>query len=172
MINNDIDAYLLQETLLTGDWEKEIRGYLVIHHNHDKDKKKKKKGREKRGVAIILSPYFRKAFEKAGKPKPITTDQKGIHSGRFIGISFHFPNFDSYGKKIKGHLNLFLASIYHPYETDKYQTFNSHLTSIMGRAPKRAEIILGQDINANIGVRDDEDDDFADCSTSPTSTPI
>ena len=98
MIDNNIDAYLLQETWLTVDWEKEIRGYLVIHHNQEKDKKKKKKkGREKRGVAIILSPYFRTAFEKAGKPKPITTDQKGIHSGRFIGISLHFPNFHSYG---------------------------------------------------------------------------
>ena len=134
MIAKEIDAYLVQETWLTGDWEKEKRGYLVIHHNHDKDKKKKK-GREKRGVAIILSLYFRKAFEKSGKPKHITTAQKGIHSGRFIGISLHFPNFDSYGKKVKGHLNFFLASIYYPYETNKYQTFNSHLTSIMGKAP-------------------------------------
>ena len=119
MIANKIDAYLVQETWLPGDWEKEIRRYLVIHHNHDKDKKKKK-GREKRGVAIILSPHFRKAFGKAGKPKPITTAQKGIHSGIFVGISLYFPNFDSYGKRVKGHLNLFIASIYHPYETDKY----------------------------------------------------
>ena len=42
MIPNKLDAYLLQETWLTGDWEKEIRGYLVIHHNHEKDKKKKR----------------------------------------------------------------------------------------------------------------------------------
>ena len=30
----------------------------------------------------------------------------------------------------------------------------------MGKAPKKAEIILGQDINANIGVRDDECGNF------------
>ena len=30
----------------------------------------------------------------------------------------------------------------------------------MGKAPKKAEIILGQDINANIGVRNEEGDDF------------
>ena len=81
MISQEMDAYLIQETWLTGDCEKEIRGYLVIHHNHEKDKKKNKPGREKRGVAIILSPYFRKAYERAGKPKPITTTQKGKHSG-------------------------------------------------------------------------------------------
>ena len=71
-MKNNTDAYLVQETWLTGNWEKEVRGYLVIHHNHDKDKKKKR-GREKRGVAIVLSPYFRKAYERAGYPKPIRT---------------------------------------------------------------------------------------------------
>ena len=50
-----------------------------------------------------------------------------------------------------------MASIYHPYEQEKYQTFNSHLTTIMGKAPKKAETILGQDINANIGVRGEEE---------------
>ena len=39
MIANEMDTYLIRETWLTGDWEKEIRGFLVIHHNHDKDKK-------------------------------------------------------------------------------------------------------------------------------------
>ena len=101
MISNELDAYLLQETWLTGDWEKEIRGYLIIHNNHEKDKKKKR-GQEKRGVAIGLSPFSRKAYERAGTPKPITTAKIGIHSGRFLGISLHFPNFDSHGKKTKG----------------------------------------------------------------------
>ena len=51
-------------------------------------------------------------------------ESKGIHSGRFLGISLHFPNFDSHGKKTKGDLKIFMASIYHPYEQEKYQTFN------------------------------------------------
>ena len=46
MLENNIDAYTIQETWLTGDWEKEIRGYLIIHHNHERNEKKKR-GREK-----------------------------------------------------------------------------------------------------------------------------
>ena len=72
--------------------------------------------REKRGVAIILSPSFKRAYERAGRPKPITTSQKGIHSGRFVGITLAFPNMDSRGKKVKGDLKFFIASIYHPHE--------------------------------------------------------
>ena len=45
MTDNNIDAYTIQETWLTGDWETKIHGYLVIHHNHEKCEKKKK-GRE------------------------------------------------------------------------------------------------------------------------------
>ena len=97
MIEVQYDAFLIQETWLTGNWEKEIRGYLVIHHNHEKDKLKKR-GQEKRGVAIVLSPYFRKASEDAGSPKSIRTSQKRMFSGRFIGITLQFPNTDSYGK--------------------------------------------------------------------------
>jgi len=86
---NEIDACLIQETWLTGEWEKEIRGFLVIHHHHEKKKEKKskkgkptkdnepkKRGREKHGVAIILSPRFKHAYERTGRPKPITTSQK------------------------------------------------------------------------------------------------
>ena len=101
-------------------------------------------------MAIILSHYFCRAYERVGRSKPITTTQKGKHSGRFIGITLQFPNFDSNGQKIRGDLKIFVASIYqyyHPYETYKYQAFNSHITAIMEKAPKKTERILGQDIN-------------------------
>jgi hypothetical protein len=53
---------------------REIRGYPVIHHNYEeKDSEWSKQGREHRGVAIILSPMFKKAYEQAGRPVPITT---------------------------------------------------------------------------------------------------
>ena len=98
-ITNNIDAYLVQETWLTGDWEKETRGYLVTHHNHDKDKKKKK-GREKRRVAIILLPCFRMAFERAGRPKQITTLKKGKLSGRLSTIpELLLPSEETQGKR-------------------------------------------------------------------------
>ena len=117
MIFHNLDAYLIQETWQTGDWQKTIRGYLVIHHNHDKKKWGKKRGREKQGFAVILSPNFRKAHERAGNPEPITTNSKSKFSGRLIDISLKFPNFDPSGKKIKGDLRYFIASVYHPYET-------------------------------------------------------
>ena len=77
MMENQCDAFLVQETWLTGDWEKEMRGYLVVHRPHKKEKKRKR-GLEKGRVAIILSPYFCQAYEQAGVPKPIRSLQKGI----------------------------------------------------------------------------------------------
>ena len=136
MITNNIDAYLIQETWLTGDWEKEIRGYLVIHHNHE-PKKEKKKGREKHGVAIILSPHFKQAYKRAGRPKPITTGQKGKHSGRFIGITLAFPDLDTNGKKVRENLKLFIASIYHPHEESQYRIFNDQVTSLLKGSPQK-----------------------------------
>ncbi len=53
MIENNINSSLVQETWLPGEWVKEVRGYLIIHHNHgvekgkEKGNKKKKRGREK-----------------------------------------------------------------------------------------------------------------------------
>jgi len=41
--------------------------------------------------AIILSPEFRKAYERAGSPEPITTLKKGANVGWFIGITLKFP---------------------------------------------------------------------------------
>jgi hypothetical protein len=155
MIKHGIDAYLLQETWDNGDWEKEIRGYLVIHHNHEKEEGRK--GRERRGVAIILSPKFKQAYVRAGRPKPITTDPKGEYSGRFIGISLHFPNIDSFGKKIAGNLKLFVASVYHPWEKDNYLPFLEELQGILAKAPAKEQRILGQDINANVGVGKEEE---------------
>ena len=116
--------------------------------------KEGQKGREKRGVAIILSSKFKQAYEQAGHPKPITTKPKGKHSGRFIGISLHFPNVDSYDKKIKqngGLLKLFIASVYHPWEENRYLAFNADLQRLLAKAPENEQMILGQDINANIG---------------------
>ena len=85
-----------------------------IHHNHGvakgqekNNENRKKRGREKIGVAIILSPSFRQAYRLAGNPKPIVSDPKGQHSGRFIGISLSFPNFDSHGKRVKKDLTFF-----------------------------------------------------------------
>jgi hypothetical protein len=62
MMENEVGIMAIQETWSIGDWEKEIRGYLVIHHNYKaRDSTWSNRGRERRGVAIILSPMFKKA---------------------------------------------------------------------------------------------------------------
>jgi hypothetical protein len=161
MIDHNIDAYLIQETWLPGVWTKEICGYLLIHHNHGEEgEKMKKRGREKRGVAVILSSTYLCTYDRAGNPQPITTDLKSNFSGRFIGVLLSFPNFDSYGKKIKGELKVFLASVYNPYEEDLYDDFNDADTSLCQKIPSNAIRIFGQDINANVGIRNSEDNDL------------
>ena len=165
MIDRNIDAYVIQETWLTGNWEKTIHDYLIIHHNHGVEKgkeykskkQKKKKGRENCGIAIILSLNFRHAYERAGSPKPIRSASKGKHSGRFLGVTLQFPNFNSFNKKIKGDLKVTLASVYNPHVEKQYQGFNNYLTSLVTQIPSNAEIIFGQDINANVGIRSEND---------------
>jgi len=96
------DVYCTQETWKLGDFELEIDGYTIIHHNAET----KESGnmnpdcRVQRGVALFLSPEFSNAYKLAGAPPPPTTSpQTGNFSGRFIGIPLTFDNYDDYGKK-------------------------------------------------------------------------
>ena len=111
MEEHNIDAYLVQETNMRGSWEKLIErdsgSYLILHHNHDEDANGK-------GVAIFLSPAFVMSYERAGRVEPITTDATSQFCGRFIGIWISYPNYDSYGKRIRGDMKLFLASAHYP----------------------------------------------------------
>ena len=104
-------------------------------------------------MAIILSPKFKQAYERAGGSKPIISNSKGKPSKRFIRVSLKSPNIDSYRKKIKGDLKLFIASVCHPYETEKYQEFNDKLQALLGQVPIPADKVLGQDINVNVQIR-------------------
>ena len=46
-----------------------------------------------------------------------------------------------------------MASIYHPHEESQYRISNDQVTSLLKGAPPKADKLLGQDINANIGIR-------------------
>jgi hypothetical protein len=133
MMEKDIGVITIQETWQRGEWEKVIRGYLVIHRNYEnRPECLKQSRRECRGVAIILSPKFKKAYERDGRHPPIAFPREHErYSGRFVGITVSFPNTDSYGKRIKGNLRLFIASIYHPDEAAEYGDFNDELTSLL-----------------------------------------
>ena len=55
-------------------------------------------------------------------------------------------------KTIKGELNITLYSIYHPVDNVEFENFNTILSSILTQSPPDTNIILGHDINANIGT--------------------
>ena len=81
-------------------------------------------GRVSSGVMIIFGPALTQAWTRAGKLKPITSPENSKFPGRIIGITLSFPNFsnrrkDTYNRKAKGYIKLFLCSVYHPYEADE-----------------------------------------------------
>ena len=134
MIDNNIGVMTIQETWQPGNEEFEIRGFLVITHNYKVKPKKdgEREGRDMRGVAIILSPWFKKAYERAGRQPPICLDKGNPEFvGRFIGITVDYPNHDSYGKRIEGDSRLFIASAYHPHEKKLYDDLPSCQTELV-----------------------------------------
>ncbi|EJK71853.1 hypothetical protein THAOC_06666, partial [Thalassiosira oceanica] len=153
----NIGAYCIQETWDYGDeFCKDIgRGYFLWHHNYDERDTREVEGRQvrrglRRGVAIILNQEFYDAWKEAGSVEPVTSSTRREHGGRVIGITLKFPKIDSRGKKIKdskgrqGYLNFFLCL--------------NELNPILRDAHRDAEIIMGGDINASIGIRVDADE--------------
>ena len=69
MEKNDIDAYLIQETHLAGDFEKFLsNNYYFIHHGPESQPVNGKRG----GVAIIHSPSLHLQWKMSGKAKKTT----------------------------------------------------------------------------------------------------
>ena len=107
-----------------------------------------------------------KAWKDVGGLDPIQTKKGGTFEGRFIGIQLKLAEFDDRGKKIKGKCQkMFLASVYHPYDKT-HQAFNTELNDILTRVPQDFDIIMGGDMNAQVGRReigiDEEGAEFND----------
>jgi hypothetical protein len=51
----------------------------------------------------------------------------------------------------------FIASIYHPWEPEQYDSFNSLASSLLTQAPSNAIKIIGHDLNASVGIRSPSD---------------
>ena len=85
MKKKNIDAYLIQETHLSGDFEKFIiDNYYLIHHGPEAQPTNGAKG----GVAIILSPELHTQWQSSGKAKKII--RGGILAGettRILSVS-------------------------------------------------------------------------------------
>ena len=93
----------------------------------------------------------------AGKPPPITSALNSDFPGRMIGVTLCFPNrsnknADTYHKRDKGRINIFLALVYHPVDHEGRKRFNEELPSLYNAIPRNAELLAGQYVNCNIGV--------------------
>ena len=98
-----------------------------------------------------------KAWSRAGKLPPITSNNSPNLSGRMIGVTICFPcrsnrPKDAYTRETNKSIRIFICSIYHPVEHDGQKLFNDYLDTFYTNAPRNSEIIAGQDINANVGI--------------------
>ena len=84
-------------------------------------------------------------------------------AGRFISLNIKLVSNNRAGKTIRGkqghkHLALTLVSVYHPCtktgEDELYLRFLETLDNLLGQAPVKSEIVMGADVNSNIGKRD------------------
>ena len=156
MITRGIHGYFLQGIWLLRTSSRTIRGHLLLHHGMAK--KPCHRVWSSRVVAIIIGPALLRAWEMAGKPPPITSASNSDFPGQMIGVTLCFSNrsnkkADTYHKRDKGRINIFLASIYHPLYHDDQNRFNQELESFYNTIPWNAKILAGQDVNSNIGVR-------------------
>ncbi len=158
MKTKNLDIYFVQETWLKGDVFNEIiNGYQVFRHNGGKG------NHNFRGVAIIFSPRYHKGWKAAGARPPLTTDATSEFAGRFISLNILLTSHDKLGKQVRGkkgtkHLALTLISVYHPCTKrgadNIYTRFLDTLDSLLNKLPATNEIIMGADVNANIGKLD------------------
>ena len=122
IIDRNINAYCPQETWKLGDYMLTIRGYTAFRHGMNE--KPQQQVQISAGVVIILSPDFTRACTRAGKLKPITSPPTSKFPGQTFGVTLRFPNksnclTDTYHRKAKGNIKIFLCSIYHPHEIDE-----------------------------------------------------
>ena len=128
-----------------------VRDHMLFRHNRE-GREKVSKGMILSGVAIILAPAAVEAWKEAGSKAQFNTPHDSPFVGRFIGVKLCFPRLDQYDQRIRGHITLFVASVYHLVNEVKNPAFNETLISIMNSVPKTAEFIGGHGVNANLGI--------------------
>ena len=93
MKKNKIDAYLIQETHLAGNFEKLlINDFYFIHHGPETQPTHGKNG----GVAIILSPELHLQWKLSGRAKKIFRGGPSVgNTTRFLSISLRFETYEN-----------------------------------------------------------------------------
>ena len=109
-------------------------------------------------VMIIIGPDLTRAWARAGKLEPIQSKPDLEYPIRLIGVTLSFPNLlnrksETFSKRAKGNIKLFLCSAYHPYEHAEQIEFYDELDSFLKNRPQNLELLLGADVNCNVGIR-------------------
>jgi exonuclease III len=153
MEREQIDVYLCSETWDEGNYVKDIRGYTMFHHNNEEKKRRQ-------GAAIILSPRITKAWKDAGGLPPIQGPKEGDLSGRMIAVTLKFPKLNTSRRIIQGEWEqVVVMSVYHPWDEKdgKVDVFNELLDDTLNNLPANHNLIMGGDINAQVGKGDCEE---------------
>jgi exonuclease III len=159
MKTKSLDVYFVQETWLEGDAVDEvINGYHIFRHNRGKGI------HNFHGVATILSLRYYAGWKDTNAKPLMITDVAGKFAGWYISINVTLKSCNRMEKQVCGkkgdkHLALTLASVYHPCTKadleDIYARFLDTLDTLLSKLPAHNEIIMGKDVNANIGRLDD-----------------
>ena len=145
MIDRKINAYCLQETWKLGEYMTIIRGYKMFHRKWRKSHSDK------------LCPELVRAWTQAGKLEPVTSPINSKFPGRINGLTLCFPNksncsTDTFHRKAKGVIKLFLCLIYHLHGIEEQKEFYDELDQLITNRPRNLEILMGADINFNVGI--------------------
>ena len=156
IIDSKIHGYCIQETWKLGMFTKTIRGHTVFHHGIN-ERAPDAKGRNSAGVMIILGPDMTHTWTRAGKLAPVHSSLMSKFPGRILGVTLSFPNAsnrpsDTYHQRAKDSIELFLCSIYHPFDPKEQTEFYDELDRFFSQQPRNSELLVGADMNCNLGV--------------------
>ena len=156
MIARSIHGYFLQETWQLVSYSTTIRDHTIFYHGMES--RTNAQGRNSAGVMIILGPDLTWLWAIVGKLEPIQSKSNSKYPGRLISVTLSFPNclnrkLDTFSKRAKGNIKLFLYSTYNPYEHAEQIEFYDELDSFLTNRPRNSELLLGADVNCNVGIR-------------------
>jgi exonuclease III len=153
MRRDETDAWMIQETWLTGNSRVEIQGTTFFHHGLEE----KTCNRGRGGVAIAIRGKAMTAWVEAGMPEPIMPGDIGDGCTRIMGIDLDFQEH----KRVR---KVTMFNVYAPNAESKtdeeIQSFYDKLEDIVQASRVRGrEIIMGGDFNACIGRRKEGDEE-------------
>ena len=132
----------MQETWGVGNSGVMVRGHMIFLHNRVK-RVEETIGRNPGGLAIGIDSSVVVAWKEAGSNPPTATSLTSKFVGRFLGIKMSFPKFNKWGKRVWIFLNIFVATIYHPYDIKENGESNETLSLLMNLIPKMLNLLDG-----------------------------